>query len=420
MKMLIVALATVCLLISFCAQAQNFVNFESDLVHREGGLNNHFLQLKMYSPSEETQFQLIKFGEIYLDKSLSPSPFELEREHDYSGLLMLKPQGWDLYPSPGSAVPSEMVDLADSIRHIDESAKNLISYLESDKNKACINSVEKYVYDKSRFEDYITNCDIRSLDEAEVKLELRDFIEDRVGVFVNKNKDVFCGGVLLDGKSIVTARHCFRNRSLLINSKFHLLNESASPIEGFSISNQACGSIQDFHEVRSFQPCDHLTLEINEAYHRPNLRRMKVAEGVSNFQKIFFVGYHKYMHAVKVGVGVQRLSLTKLRENIDKWRMGMVTTGNPLCSSYGVVNVVHPSAMLGASNQCFQHSCQTAAGMSGTPMFTITESNELQLLGIHIGANTLDTRNWYSNFTCGYDQALSIGSKVQNVAIKFN
>jgi hypothetical protein len=333
-----------------------------------------------------------------------------------------------LVPAPSTGVDDDVVaeaeDVAESQSVSSKSANALVEYIKySAAKKECDQAIKVLFSSLRNFEEYMDDCDVRRFKGSNGDFNQASLIAEKIGVFVDKEtRLVECGGYQLTENIILTARHCnFEGKLTYKKYRFVFFDTSKPIIDSYQVDDSACAGIHINHQRKSYQPCDYIKLVLESSVEYRDT--IKVANSLSHYSRIRFVGYHKLAHAISAGkkpIDIER-GEQSLKTNLNSWREGMVWSANPLCVAH---EIKEANLSFGENktyrNKCFFHSCQTYRGMSGTPMFQENEKQELELVGLHIGTNFFDEKKWVAKQPCGFEAEQVTYQNVKNLAITYS
>lgn len=290
--------------------------------------------------------------------------------------------------------------------------ENLIRYIDSAEAEKCKESAKPtgWVQIQDDFEDskrlnnfkiYKENCGIYNI--KNYVNNTVDDLSERIVVLFN-NERIFCTGFILSDTSIVTARHCiYPKNEHAIDFMVAINDESETIIYDYYVDDSACNNIYQMineHRHKSIQSCDYIFLKSKKLVANRIYSKFSIAEKVSAKDKLVIVGFHfrnlLYMRKV-------------LGDRKARWKNGIIVADSPMCITLEVKNY------LGNDSACFAHGCQTTQGMSGSPIFIVSDSG-LKFAGVQIGTTKFDENAWFNDqYICYSEKEVTPNTK--NLAV---
>lgn len=203
--------------------------------------------------------------------------------------------------------------------------------------------------------------------------EQRDFIASRVGV-LSHNGRVFCVGTAISPNSIITAKHCFAEKTSGGWSPY--LPRDGTTFRTFR------GQSYDIH-VAPDHIERHMAFMTSSNLHEDWTVLEAVPAGSEDFDDILELPIRRDLAAqwqplILASVQPYLRAILELDQDPSTER-GFVPSLD--ISSICMVIIEEEGYLL--------HGCQTEAGMSGSPLFTIDENDNIVLIGLHTGETSL-------------------------------
>lgn len=312
----------------------------------------------------------------------------------------------------------------------------MAKYLKNEKKRdLCVSAADALLTQtsttSSAIKRYLDRCGIKHVSKINKRKEWRSIV-DRVGVFINSQRGVFCSGFLLDGETILTARHCnfdeFGNVSSETGirwlehpeTRFELYGEYETVIRSqYMAKDGACNGIYLEKSDRTIQSCDYIKLKLRHSV--PAVEPMKLSKSVSLFQPLNPIGYHYYQQLSYKGFGLASEKQLQREQNVKDWRTGLVMNQLPTCAVYEEKTIQVSDS---TKARCIKHGCQTIKRMSGSPIFSKVDG-DIVLVAVHIGFNgQVAAQNqllssWKNSGTCEFSNSTD-GLNLRNIAIALN
>lgn len=247
------------------------------------------------------------------------------------------------------------------------------------------------------FRDAVTEFDaqcLRRVNTTELPIELRPTqVLRSVGVLRNAlDNRVFCGGVLVDKDTVITARHCFIQASVGFNLNyayislgyiyFHRGHDEANSAQIASL----IPPLEDLTKPVTLEQ-DFVFLKLDKPIAgRPELsfRRPKAGE------RLWIPGYFEH-HSPEL----QSLFSASLTGRVTPdWYSGLRATKGSKC------------IVLDSIDSCFVHTCQTVPGFSGAPIISLTQSDKEN----HIVVVGLQSRTQSASDRCSNRVSINFNS----------
>jgi len=201
---------------------------------------------------------------------------------------------------------------------------------------------------------------------------------------------VFCSAAVLDNNSLITARHCFASNNKRWKPVYSCLSDGAVEFSSYarpsdSITIQRVVDPEDVL-ARSDNPSeDYLELELSTDI--PNINDLTNWRLPKSFDEVLVMAFHQLVPPI-----------SNKTNSWPRWRRQVRFT-RPNCTITRI------------SNECAITKCQTIAGFSGVPVWTIDSSGDTALSAIQVEGGTSS----YS--TCGTSPSQSFVGQAGNLAI---
>ena len=317
------------------------------------------------------------------------------------------------HPSPFQSMPDAYFELLSrymGTKAYDDCQATAQSLLQSDLNLTTVAMWRPLASANSAgksFSHYLKAC----LDVVEdIKLPnrvlkpLKQYIS-RMGIFVRRIPFAgflpFCAGIRIDTHRIMTAKHCFFDRDAQVSWELERRRTDATKIPD-----------ADIGVMLSVSP-DTLFLQLGDLSKKLKVKFLQ--NGIDTERRFFpkdptkLANDHTIVNVVNAKVEeLEPLRIARPRQWDKLWFVAPIpdlanlnairnnTSEAPVVANYRIDN--RPTCYIWAiSNRCLFHSCQSLAGMSGTPLFSLDRETGVNLVGIHTG--TIDRPQ---DLPCGF------------------